>query len=204
MLSESSVGIIMAGMQEILTSKLEKEGYIYPSLVLMRQGSYVDVQDLRSKYPCLLAAERSIGINDIFITTITLRNRDEDDDQAIIEFIREVTFKHKPEAVGYIAQCLYKPMKKEESDILTTNQMNSDPDAIRVIHNCFFVKGGSPKGYLMVTPYILNTVKKQEEEAMFLGADERLAEKEHVYTPMNKTWEEPSYALETRIKNPYV
>lgn len=204
MLSESCVGIIMAGMQEILTDRLEKEGYIYPSLVLMRQGGYVDVQDLRSKYPCLLAVEKAIGINEIFVTVITLRNRDEDDDQAIIEFIREVTFKNNPEAVGYIAQCLYKPMKKEESSILTTNQMNSDPDAIRVIHNCFFVKGGSPKGYLMVTPYILDTTKNQESEAMFLEASERTAEKELVYTPMKKAWEEPSYALETRIRNPYV
>ena len=200
MLSETFVSATMTAYQNILIEKLKCEGFIYPSLILMNENGHVNIRGLRDKYPCILFVDESIDTSDLgtsYTIRLTLRNHDEADDESIVKLIREVTHKENPGAVGYFAQCLYKPMDRKEYVTVTTNQMNLDPDTIRVFHNCFFVKGGSEKGYIMVTPYILKKPVKDEGEHFTLREESGIVS-------FSKSWDVPSAVLETRIQNPYV
>lgn len=197
MLNETKVSIAMSGIQDLLVKRIEKDGYVYPTLILMNEKGHVSLEDLKSKYSCILFVENSVSTDAIAFTCVTMRNRDEIDDVAIQELIREITFKHQPEAIGYFSQCLYKPMTREENENLSIDQMNRDPDAIRVLHNCFFVRGGDKKGFLMITPYMKN---EERQDDLF----DPQAGPTNIVTQFKKSWESPSYALETRIPNPYL
>lgn len=197
MLNETIVSITMSGIQELLVKRLERDGYVYPTLILMNENRHICLDDLLSKYPIILLVENSKSTEGIAFTCVSMRNRDEDDDAAIQELIREITFRHQPEAVGYFAQCLYKPMTRDENFKLSTDQMNRDPDAIRVFHNCFFVRGGGRKGFIMVTPYMKNEARQDDLFDPQAGPT-------NVVTQFKKSWEISSSILETRIPNPYL
>lgn len=197
MLNETTISMVMSGIQEALVKKLEKDGYIYPHLIIMDEKKLVSLDDLRSKYPCIISIENHASTEGISFTGVSMRNRDENDDEAIQELIKEITFRHQPDAVGYISQCLYKPMTINEYKDLTTDKMNKDPDTIRVFHNCFFVKGGDRRGFIMITPYVKDVDK--EDDVFEPNAKPRM-----VVTQFRKSWESPSHVLETRIPNPYL
>lgn len=198
MLKESQVSLIMTDMQGLLIEKLEKDGFIFPTLIIMNNETMISIDDLIDRYQCILNIEYSSNELGIYITRLTLRNRDINDDEAILRVISEITLKHQPDAVGYFAQCLYKPMNAKEYAALTTDSMNTDhPEAIRVFHNCFFVNKGDDKGYLMITPYKLSESKKEDT---FHFQDKT----KFTVTEIHKCWETPTSILETRIPNPYL
>jgi hypothetical protein len=137
----------------------------------------------------------------IYVTRITLRNLDKKDDDTIEEIAKEISFRHSPDSIGYIAQCLYKPMKASEAKKTTDDMMNLDPDTIRVLHNCFFVREDRVTGYLMVTPYIKTDSSKEADVPVFdLG--ESVSETYHVMTT-EKPWVVSTKKLQTKISNPY-
>lgn len=197
MITEKQASLVMSKIQGYLIKKLEREHFIFPSLILMDRDHHVRVEDLKGDFQCILEVNYEDPVSEIYVTRITMRNRNEEDDGEILRFIEEVTRKHQAEATGYFAQCLYKPMVRQEYDSLTTTSMNMDPDAIRVLHNCFFIKGGNEKGYLMITPYTL----KDSKEVMEFQVTEYAPK---VATVFSKGWESPSFTLETRINNPYL
>lgn len=197
MVTEEQASLVMSNIQRHMIKKLEREHFVFPSLILMNSDRHVRIDDLTKDFSCILEVNYEDPIYDVYITYITMRNRDEEDDKEILHFIEEVTRKHQADATGYFAQCLYKPMVKKEYEDLTTTSMNLDPDAIRVFHNCFFVKGGDEKGYLMVTPYTLKESSGVEDFQVTEYAPK-------IATVFNKGWEAPSLTLETRITNPYL
>ena len=199
MITDSTASIIMSSIQERLKDKLERESYIFPSLILMNEESHIRIDDLMGSFPCLLNAEY-LAFNNINVTVVAMRNRDESDDQNILDFIQEVTLRYAADATGYIAQVLYKPsMKKEEYDTITIDEMNKDPDTFRVLHNCFFVKSGSEKGFLMITPYVIKESSSSSEEDFVLEDSPQ-----NSVITCGKEWQSPEFGLETRIENPYL
>jgi hypothetical protein len=197
MINSSQASLIMSDMQGLLIKKLETDGYIFPSLILMSDRASIHIGDFMYKYPCILNVEYSDCVQGAYVTRVTFRNRDEKDDEAIQKGIKEISSIYQPDAIGYFAQCLYKPMDMKDYINLTTDSLNRDPETIRVFHNCFFVKGGSEKGFLMITPYKLSENKKEE---MFNLDDAT----KFTTTEVHKGWEVPTSALETRIPNPYL
>jgi hypothetical protein len=197
MVNSSQASLIMSDMQGLLIKKLETDGYIFPSLIVMSSDAPVRIDDLVYKYPCILNVEYSDNVQGAYVTRVTFRNRDEKDDEAIQKAIKEISFIHQPDAIGYFAQCLYKTMDMKDYINLTTDLLNKDPEAIRVFHNCFFVKNDGEKGFLMITPYMLSENKKEE---MF-NLDDAI---KFTTTEVHKGWEVPTSALETRIPNPYL
>lgn len=202
MLDTSQVSLIMTDMQEHLIGKLEEEGFIFPSLIVMNKESMINLQDFLGRYPCVVdvvylnRSYKAYISQEVYVTRVTFRNLNNEDDEAIQQAIKEITFRHQPDAIGYFAQCLYKPMKKKEYENLTTDEMNMDPETIRIFHNCFYVKGGEEKGYILITPYVL---KDRQEKDFDLDGSSR-----YIVTTFDKTWEIPSSALKARIENPYL
>jgi len=187
----------MTDMQGYHIEKLEREGFVFPTLVIMNEETPIRIDAIQSEYESIVDVEYSDNKYGSYVTLVTMRNRDEIDDEAIPRLAQDIAKKYNPDGIGYFAQCLYKPMNREEYENLTTDIMNKDPDAIRIFHNCFFIKGGSEKGFLMITPYLLSESKKEEEFS--LDDSPR-----HTVSCYGKSWQEPTYAIETRIENPYL
>jgi len=202
MLDTSQVSLIMTDMQEHLIGKLEEEGFIFPSLIVMNKESMINLQDFLGRYPCvadIVYLNRSYEAyisQEVYVTRVTFRNLNNEDDEAIRQAIKEITFRHQPDAIGYFAQCLYKSMKKKEYDNLTIDTMNMDPEAIRIFQNFFYIRGGEEKGHILITPYLL---KDRKEEDFDLDNLSR-----YVVTTFDKTWEIPSSVLKAIIENPYL
>jgi hypothetical protein len=187
----------MTDMQGYLISKIERDGAVFPTLILINEKSLICPDAIQSKYESIVGVEYSNNEYGVYVTLVTMRNRDKVDDEVIPRLAQDIAKSYSPDAIGYFAQCLYKPMNIKEYENLTTDRMNKDPDAIRVFHNCFFVKGGDPKGYLMITPYRLSESKKEEE--FKLDDSPR-----YTVSCFGKSWQIPSDSVETRIENPYV
>jgi len=204
MLDHSEVSLIMCDMQNAFISTIEEEGQSFPTLIIMNRESSIHVDDLLNNYNCILSIEYSPQIYDTYITRITLHNQSTKDDAAILQLIKEITFRHSPDSIGYIAQCLYKPMNKEEFKYSTTDSLNLDPDTIRILHNCFFVKGDK-KGYLMITPYLKIENKEKKTLPLFVFDDDDSSESINcTVTTFEKPWEIATQNLQTRIPNPYL
>lgn len=196
MLDTSKVSLIMADLQEHFIGKLEEESFVFPTLIVMDESSVINLQDFMGRYSCVVNIEYINHSYGAYISRVTLRNLNSEDDEAIRMAIKEVAFRHTPDAIGYIAQCLYKPMSKKEFENLTIDSMNKDPEAIRIFHNCFYVKGGEESGHLLITPYILKERKKEE-----FSFDDSTR---NVVTTYGKAWETPTPVLKARIENPYL
>lgn len=196
MLNTASVSLIMADMQGMFIETLEEDGFSSPSLYLLNEESPIRIDSILSKYESILDVAYTEKQYGAYITRILFRNRDTNDDIALAAAIKEIAKLYQPDAIGYISQCLYKTMSKEEYKDFTVDKLNLDPDTFRVLHNCFFIKGGAPSGYLMVTPY-----KIQKSTPNDFDFEESNA---HAVLVANKGWESASAYLETRIQNPYL
>lgn len=197
MITTLEASLIMMDMQGYLIEKLEREGLTFPTLIIMNKENHVRMDGIQAEYESVMDIEYSDNKYGSYVTLVTMRNRDEYDDEAIPRLAKDVAKRYSPDSIGYFAQCLYKPMSREEYDNLTTDIMNKDIDAIRIFHVCFFVKGDNDKGYLKVTPYKLSEIKNKEE--FILDNSPR-----YTVSSYGKSWEIPSYSMETRIENPYV
>lgn len=196
MVTDIRASLIMSKVQSYLVKKLEREHALFPSIILMDDSQCVRIEDLRGDFPTIVEVKYVGMLDGTNVTIVTMSNRNEEDDQEITRFIKEVTQEHQTEATGYFAQCVYKPMERSEWEGMTTDTMNSDPDCVRVFHNCFFVKGGDEQGHLMVTPYTLKDADVTDDFQI-----DPVAQK--VATLFGKGWESPSFTIETRIDNPY-
>jgi hypothetical protein len=198
MLDTSTVSFIMTDMQTRLISKLEEESFVFPSLIVMDRETIINLQDFMGRYSCVVNVEYINHAYGAYITQVTFRNKNNEDDAAIHQAIKEIAFRHRPDAIGYFAQCLYKPMNRKEYDQLTTDGMNMDPEAIRIFHNCFYIKDGEKEGHLLITPYLLKDQDKEKEEFSFDDSNR------FVVTTFDKAWETPTASLKARIENPYL
>jgi hypothetical protein len=196
MINTTAVSLIMADMQGIFIEAIQREGYSYPLLIVINEETSINISKLLSKYECILAIDYSDKQYDVFVTLVTFRNRDDKDDQAIIDATKEIAL-HQPNAMGYISQCLYKSMSQEDNMKLTTERMNLESDTIRILHNCFFIKDGDPFGYRMITPYKVKDQKNHGKN------DFVFEEPAFSVLTFNKGWEPASPTLVTRIPNPY-
>lgn len=202
MLSTAEVSVIMCDMQGVSIETIEEDGSVFPSLIIMNVEHPIKVDDLPNRYNNILTIEYSPKLYGAYVTRITLRNFNEKEDAAIEEIAKEICFRHSPDSIGYVAQCLYKPMKLSEAKKTTDDMMNLDPDVIRVLHNCFFIREDLVTGYLMVTPYLKTQSTKVSEEPVF-DFGESTSEESHVMT-IEKPWEVSTKKLATKISNPYV
>lgn len=200
MLTSAEASLIMCDMQGIAFTKLEERGGIPPTLFIMNSESSINLDYLYNKYPTVIDVVYS-GNDLTHLTVITFRYKDEFDDAAILEICREITFRFKPDAMGFISQCLYKPTTVGE-DILNVGSkgLRYDPEAIRVIHNCFFIKGEKNKGYVMSTPYILKDSSAEKSLDSFMFEDK----KKYTVCSFEKPWDKASDVLKTQIENNYL
>lgn len=210
MLTTALASLVMTEMQNVLIEKLEQKGYTYPSVVIMDSTRDINADYLLRNFKCVVSVWYS-NIQGVNVVSITTRNQDERDDEEIQRLIKEVTHKYQPEGLGYFAQCLYKPMTKKELDALTTDSMNKDPEAIRVLHNCFYTKRDKENGYILITPYVLKDnvipdTKDQEDVFSFGEDDDESADscKKVKLIPFHTGWEVTSYVNKARIENPYL
>lgn len=201
MIEVSTISILMSDMQDRKIKAIEEQGYLFPTLILFHASNLILVDDLRSKYDNILAIEYLTASDTIPVnaTILTFRNQDDRDDDSIESIIKEVTFAHAPDAIGYLAQCLYKPMKLKEYNETKNLNLENDFEAIRVIHNCFFTREGDKNGYVMVTPF-LKKERKKTDQLFDLGGDEDTKEDVALF---ERHWEVASAVLRTSIENPY-
>jgi hypothetical protein len=215
MLTTTLASLIMTDMQKVLIQKLESETFIYPSVIIMDTTKEINVDAFLGRYSCVLSIWYT-SMHGTNVLCISNRNRDEQDDKQILQVIKDIVCKHQPEGVGYFAQCLYKPMTRKEYASVTTDDMNRDPDAFRVFHNCFFTKYDK-RGYLLVTPYLLKDYEIPGTEEVNKDIEENLFDLEDtksfaIAAPTKKVcslsfhteWEVATDTYMPRIENPYV
>jgi len=190
--------MIMSSIQDTKVKDIECLGYFYPTLVIINEKSLVLVDDLRVRYPNILEVSYQ-STNNISFTLLTLKNEDEKDDGFSKALREEISFRHRPDAFGYLTRCWYKSIPKRKYKANKKASIKDDPEAINVIHNCFYTKEGDPKGYLMVTPYLVKEAH-QKKPNFYLGDDTV----EYTTLLFYKYWEVSSDTLWPKITNPYL
>jgi hypothetical protein len=191
MLSTADVSLIMSDTQIDLIKKLERDIYFFPTLVIMHTEGMLSVEEFLNEYTCIVGTEYIAKNKYAYTTRVSLRITCAQEDLTVQELIRELVYLYQPDAIGYIAQCLY---KSEGYRSTSTEELNRDPETIRVIHNCFFVKGDKARGYLMATPYIIKEPKKKVFD---------LEDKNFIVSTFFRSWEIATKHYDTRIPNPY-
>lgn len=206
MVTSDEAALLMDHAQDGLINYIRQEGFSFPVLVLLKKDSDINPHDLQKIFPSVLdvrnninCAESQTGLYSIYQTIVMLRVASLEDDNAIDDIARDIVFRYEPDAIGFIAQSIYKDMIMKERKELVRGALLTDPDTIRVIHSSFFIKGEKNDGYIKITPYLIGEATL---ENVVTGEDGLPCEK-HTVSFSATMWQAGSKILEPRFDHPY-
>lgn len=125
-----------------------REGYCFPSLLLLNNGSPIYLPDYQKEIIVSIETDDNPRFN-IYKTIISLRISNDKDEAAVQVIANEIAERYKPDAIAFIMQCLYKPKTKIDE---IPNSLQTDPEIIRILHSCAYNSTG--KGIMKIIPYI--------------------------------------------------
>lgn len=160
-----------------------REGFCFPSLILLNHGSPIYLPGYEKETIVSIETDETPRFN-IYKTLIALRVSSDEDEAAVQVIADELVHQYNPDAIALIMQCLYKPKGNEKS-----NNLQTDPDVVRVLHSCAY--NGSGKGIIRLIPYInkgkIKTAEEKKYDVLFSESG----------------WESENDNIKSRISNPY-
>jgi len=200
MLSHASASLSMDQSLGNARKFIAGEGYMYPSLFLLKKGGPIVTS---YEHPSVLHIDSDDDTGDpekVYNTVVMFKNVKKEDEDAINLVARELAAKTCPDAVGLIMVVLYRQFTQQEHKKLPGDyQAAMDPDALRAVHGCYYVKGDRDPAMLLI-PFLDRTVGIKDEED---GPVSAIAGKKRDITFVQSVWVYKDKTLDPWLKYPY-
>jgi hypothetical protein len=210
MMTHVETSYMMTFVRKLMEIYLRSYGYGYPMIVAFNKGkdlkldiknpSIIDSRTSAFRDGKLITEERErpFGPEDVFMQTIMLRLKSEEDEKVIAELFKTVGQKYSPDACAYMQSCLYG--EYDDPSLISEDDMNIDPEVLHVLNISYFTRE-DPVPRICVIPFI-NKGEVQDNEI----PDDEEGERKLKYTVLmvGCGWFKPYYKVNPIIQNPYV
>jgi len=142
-------------------SYMKREGYIFPSLVILNKGEDLNI-DISHPHLYGEGSRTEQGIepfadeeSQIYKKVLAFRLSPEYRDRYMVEVAKKIAQKYKPDAIGAISACLFKELPRSQAENRKEGAIQTDPEAVRMFYVSFYLKGDRNPNYMLI-PYLLN------------------------------------------------
>jgi len=189
MVRHEQVSFIMSEAIKGAKGFLQREGVFFPVLYAFKKGSPINL-DIDNESILNIKNEEDQGDPEyIYRSVIGFRMTGLKDEEAILAISKRIAKEYNLDAVGLLLSCLFK-----ESVGRIPDDLRVDPEAVKVLHACYFIRKNSHESFIMI-PYL----ERGELLNSIAGGDEP----KYDITFMDSTWLSPSKKLGTKIPNPF-
>jgi len=189
------IGLLIQRAVDNAKSYLKKTGYMFPTLFFLKKGKPVEI---KYSHKSVIAIETdNYDENDpekIYRTVIGFKITDPEDDEAIFETARK--FAYKFDAIFLVISCLYNEWSPFDERV--TEELQSDPEAIKLLHTCYYLKQ-EKEGNMLMVPYINRG--KLESEVPTLSDKKEKTKYDVTFT--DYFWTPPLSKIGPKIPNPF-
>lgn len=133
---------------------LKETGYIYPCLIVLKQGAPLDIQ---IEHPDLLdiAAEHDLNNpNEIYYTLLAFKKLELNNSKYFQQIANQIAKQYAPDAIGVVIYVLSKTFDAEMYKALPKDfKLSSDVESSNAIYTCYYLKD-DPSIVHRILPYV--------------------------------------------------
>jgi len=188
---------------------IKETGGLFPSLYFFKKGGPVETHLTSDESRCLVENPGEEFCSSGIYMTVELFDNNSHQEASAQTLVRNVVARCNPDAVGIMLVAHYKQFTPQEHKKLAGKyNLALDPDAIRVIHACYYIRGVKDPA-MRVIPFIdrsgeepnfsveqdaASLMQKHEGDVYFLERDVHFVKTPWLYKGSN---------VEPWLKNPY-
>ena len=201
MVTHTEISLIMDSMINKSFKYIKETGGLFPSLYLFKKGSPLETNLTEKEATDLIEhAGEEVCKSGVYMT-IELFDHNSHQNETVNPLVRGVVTRCKPDAVAIMLIAHYKEFTNKEYKELAGNfNLAMDPEAIRVIHACYYIRGEKDP-VMRVIPFIDRSGEepdfKNEEDAIIPA--EKHARDIHF---VNMPWLKKDHNVEPWLKYP--
>ena len=154
MVSHAEISLIMDSMLNKSFRYIQNTGGLFPALYLFKKGGPVETRLTTEESRNLIEHPGEEVCSSKIYMTVELFDHNSHQGEASQSLVRGVVARCKPDAVGIMLIAHYKEFtNKEYKSLAGKFNLAMDPDAIRVIHACYYIRGETTPG-MRVIPFL--------------------------------------------------
>ena len=157
--AEASIQLSIALFR--LKTMVNHEGYFLPTILVFNKGKSIMLNIKHDKIYDQKFEPQTDDPDKIYISYILVRASTPGYSGYMNEIVKKIVAEYDPDVVGAFVPCLFTQGSQKEVDKKKKSLIN-DPETMRVIQSFYYVREGSAKGFICVTPYIV--VKNVDSE----------------------------------------
>jgi hypothetical protein len=142
MINTAEMSLVANMLTDRAIKYLQETGGLYPALYFFNKDKPLKVELTDKETKLLINSEEDeIGMFNIY-ATVQLCNNDSQQEAVLNKLTKDIVKRYNPDAVGLILVALYKEYtEKEYKKMSAGGSIALDPESIRTIHSCFYVRG---------------------------------------------------------------